>query len=104
MARKVVLTSDISGGSPARTYTFAWEGVGYEVDLTDTEAQAFRDALTPYFDVARALGGKSAPKASLIGYTAAQVRAWARNNGIDVPDKGRVPNDVIMEFIEHHSA
>lgn len=101
--RKVVLTSDISGDTPARTYTFAWEGVEYEIDLTEGEAQAFRETLLPYFDVARALGGKRSTKASLVGYTAAQVRAWARIHGIDVPDKGRIPNDVVAEFIEKHS-
>jgi len=103
MARKVVLTSDLSGDTPASTHTFALDGVGYEIDLTDGEAQMLREALLPYFDVARALGGRQAPKASLVGYTAAQVRAWARNNDIDVPDKGRIPNDVVAEFIEQHS-
>lgn len=91
MARKVVLTSDLSGDTPASTHTFALNGVGYEIDLTDGEAQVLREVLLPYFE------------ASLVGYTAAQVRAWARNNDIDVPDKGRIPNDVVAEFIERHS-
>lgn len=103
MAKTVVLTSDLSGDTPARTYTFAWDGIGFEIDLTADEARQFGEALMPYLEKARALSSGTY-KASLVGFTAAQVRTWARNNDIQVPDKGRIPNDVIAEFMEQHSA
>lgn len=103
MARKIVLTSDLTGDTPAKMHTFSLDGVNFEVDLTDAEAATLRETLLPYIDVARALGGRSAPKARLVGYTSAQVRAWARSEGLDVPDKGRIPNEIVADFIEHHS-
>lgn len=47
MARKVVLTSDMSGDTGVRTIEFSFDGVGYEIDLTEAEAKQFRKDLAP---------------------------------------------------------
>ena len=102
MARKVVLTSDLSGESPARTYPFSFDGIDFEIDLTDSEAKQFRKDLSRYFDVARALNTKGIGRVRLTGFTAAQVREWAKANSVEVPSKGRLPNAVIKQFMASH--
>lgn len=52
------LVSDISGEDAAETVTFGLDGAQYEVDLTETEAAALRDALEPYVASGRRTGGR----------------------------------------------
>lgn len=103
MAKTVVLTSDMSGDTPARTYTFAWDGIGFEIDLTPDEARVFSEALLPYLEKARALS-TGVHKASLVGYLYVIVACPGAHLCSSEPDKGRIPNDVIAEFMEQHSA
>lgn len=46
MARKVVLTSDLSGESPARTFEFSFDGVDFEIDMTEDEGKQYVEAFT----------------------------------------------------------
>lgn len=103
MARQVVLTSDLSGEAGARTVEFSFDGVSFEIDLTEQEVQQFRVDLAPYFDVARARrGGQHLPTPARVGHTAAEVRDWAHEQGIDLPNRGRLPNTVVAKFLEAH--
>ena len=104
MARRVVLTSDLSGEPGARTVEFSFDGVNFELDLTEDEVQQFRIDLAQYFDVARARsgGGSRIPTPSRVGYSAAEVRDWAHEQGIELPSKGRLPNVVVARFLEAH--
>ena len=77
----------------------------YSIDLTSHEAEAFHKAIAKYLSVAtktsRAGGRKSkspAAKTSTGGPTAAEIRAWAKGNGYDVPDRGRIPQEVRDAF------
>ncbi|MFF4777064.1 histone-like nucleoid-structuring protein Lsr2 [Microtetraspora fusca] len=38
----------------------------------------------------------------LRGYTATDVREWAREQGIEVPVRGKVPDEIIEQFIAAH--
>lgn len=99
MARKVVVTviDDLDGESAAaETVSFGIDGVLYEIDLTDENAREFRASMAKWVPFARRTGGRGRTK----GFVAARskdaktVRAWARNNGHDVPDRGRIPSAV----------
>lgn len=100
----VVLVDDIDGSDAAETVTFGLDGVQYEIDLSSENADQLREALAPYVGHARRSGGRrraagsaSRPRsssASGAGPTAAEIRAWARENGWDVPDRGRVAAEV----------
>ena len=85
---------DIDGGEAAGTVRFGLDGVGYEIDLSAEHTKELHTALGKYIDHARKAGGTSrrAPRsraASAIDTTA--VRTWAREQGIDIKDRGRVP-------------
>jgi hypothetical protein len=98
----VVLVDDIDGSDAEETVSFALDGVDYEIDLSDQHAGELRNALSLYIGHARRTGGRrksgrrtSAPAAADDGGTsAAEIRAWARENGWDVPERGRVSAEV----------
>lgn len=110
MAQKVniVLIDDIDGSEATQTVTFGLDGATYEIDLNDDNAAALRDAFATYVGHARKVGrggggsGRRAKASSAAaadsGASAADVREWARQNGYDVPARGRIPADVRQAF------
>ena len=98
----VVLVDDIDGSDAAETVSFALDGVDYEIDLSDQHAEELREAVSLYVGHARRTGGrrKSGKRSSGAAAengavaSAADIRAWARENGWDVPERGRVSADV----------
>jgi len=102
MAQKVniVLVDDIDGSDATETIAFGLDGATYEIDLNDKHAAALRDALSGYLGHARKVTtsrGRKA-KASTSGPSARELRDWARSNGYEVSDRGRVPSNVRDAF------
>ena len=102
----VVLVDDLDGSDAAETVSFALDGVGYDIDLSTKHAGDLRKALAVYVGHARRTGGrrrsgKSAPSAAG-GTSAAEIRAWARENGWDVPERGRVSAEVREAYTSAH--
>jgi hypothetical protein len=105
MAQKVniVLVDDLDGSEASETVTFGLDGTSYEIDLNEKNAASLRDALAGYVGNARKVAGtrsrarKSTPAAAS-GASAAEVRDWARSNGFDVPERGRIPSSVREAF------
>jgi hypothetical protein len=105
MAQKVniVLVDDIDGSEASETVSFGLDGTTYEIDLNDKNAGKLRDALATYVGHGRKVtgGGRRGRKSSggsSSGPNPKQVRDWARSNGYEVSDRGRVPADVITAF------
>ncbi len=104
MAQKVqtLYIDDIDGGEAAGTVRFGLDGVDYEIDLSAEHTDELHTALGTYIGHARKVGGtaRRAPRgrrgASAIDTTA--VRNWAREQGIDIKDRGRVPADIIARY------
>ncbi|GHJ27285.1 MULTISPECIES: histone-like nucleoid-structuring protein Lsr2 [Streptomyces] len=102
MAQKVqvLLVDDLDGGEADETVTFALDGKSYEIDLTTANADKLRDALEPYTKSGRRTGGRAsggrgkARVASGGSQDTAKIRAWAKENGYEVNDRGRVPATV----------
>jgi len=87
------------GDGEGETVSFALDGVTYEIDLSKEHADALRGVIYDYSAHARKVtGGRRAAKKSASagesGPPAAEVRVWAQDNGHDVPDRGRIPQDV----------
>ncbi|MDN4477479.1 histone-like nucleoid-structuring protein Lsr2 [Demequina lignilytica] len=107
MAQKVqvVLVDDIDGSTADETIAFSLDGTSYEIDLNSTHAKEFRDAVAPWISAGRRMNARKpasrarraesrAAKAS----DAAEIRAWAKANGVDVPERGRIPAKVREAF------
>ncbi|GMM95574.1 Lsr2 family protein [Microbacterium sp. MTN4-26] len=111
MARRIVhqLVDDLDGSvlevGDGETVLFSLDGTAYEIDLTDANAAAFREILAPYVDAARRVSGgrgggssSSAPRRRKAGQDYGAVRAWAKENGYQVSDRGRVPATVLEAY------
>ena len=107
MAQKVniVLVDDIDQTDAEETVSFGLDGKEYAIDLNTKNAGALRDALAPYVAHARPVsgrrrGGSTAKVAS--GAAPAEIRSWARENGFEVPDRGRVSAEVREAYASAH--
>ncbi|MEU6484626.1 Lsr2 family protein [Streptomyces sp. NPDC046887] len=108
MAQKVqvLLVDDLDGGEADETVTFALDGKSYEIDLTTANADKLRGLLEPYTKGGRRTGGRSATgrgkarvaTASGGSPDTAKIRAWAKENGYEVNDRGRVPATVKQAY------
>ncbi|MER6911054.1 Lsr2 family protein [Streptomyces sp. NPDC000594] len=102
MAQKVqvLLVDDLDGGEADETVTFALDGKTYEIDLTTANADKLRNLLEPYAKNGRRTGGRASSgrgkgRAAASGNKdTAEIRAWAKANGYEVNDRGRVPATV----------
>lgn len=112
MAQKiqVILVDDIDGGDADETVSFGLDGVMYEIDLSAKNAQKLRDAFAPYVAEARkARGGRRRSAASGSGRrrsggagSASEIRTWARENGYEVSERGRVSEEVRSAYDAAH--
>lgn len=114
MAQKVVvqLVDDLDGtaAEDITTVSFGLDGVTYDIDLTPSNAAKLRNSLGDYVEAARRTGGRvkrgTSPKAAAPAANREQTRAirdWARQNGFELSDRGRIPSNVIEAFEEAHA-
>lgn len=95
---------DIDGtdlGETANSLSFAFEGKEYSIDLSDDNAEEFRQAVAPYIEAGqRVTRGKTKTtrKTTTSSGNTKAVREWARANGYDVSDRGRIPADVTEAY------
>jgi hypothetical protein len=97
----VEMTDDLDGGKADQTVRFSYDGVEYEIDLSRKNATALTRALKPYVDGARKVRGtRSRAKArrSVNRPELSEIRAWAKSNGYQVSDRGRLPGNVMAAF------
>jgi hypothetical protein len=105
MAQKIttLFIDDIDGGEAEGTVRFALDGTEYEIDLNAKHSEELRSALGQYVTHARKVGGTARRGAARGGRRTSTVdtvtvRAWARDHGIDIKDRGRVPANVVERY------
>jgi hypothetical protein len=95
------LEDDLDGGPADRTLQFSLDGSDYEIDLNTGNASAFRHQLAVFLNHARAVDPRRSFRP---GRTASsrqrsrQIRAWAKEQGIPVSDRGRIPANVTERY------
>jgi hypothetical protein len=101
----VVVTDDLDGSEGADTVTFAFEGTEYEVDLSKSNAKKLKKALDPYISAARKTGGRRssgrrspASSGRSSSSDTAAIREWARSQGLQVSERGRVPQSLRDQY------
>jgi hypothetical protein len=88
------------------TVTYALDGTTYEVDLSAKNAKQLRSDLQRWIEVSRAVSGTSVrrragrngPSKADAGLPLAEIRAWAKDNGLEVPDRGRVSAAIVRAW------
>ena len=93
---QVMLVDDLDNSDADETVTFGLDGVTYEIDLNAANAARLRDELAPWVGHARRAGGRKASGRASSGGGARRknvsaVREWARENGHEVSERGRIP-------------
>jgi len=94
---------DIDGSQAEGTVRFGLDGADYEIDLSAEHAAALRTALEGYIAAARKSQGARRPvrrgrRAGDSGPNTTEVREWAKSQGIDVKERGRVPAELVVKF------
>ncbi len=106
MAQKIqtLFIDDLDGSAAEGTVRFGLDGTEYEIDLNAEHAKALRDALARYMGAARRVSGsvrrppRSGRRTSATGLNTTEVREWAKAQGIEVKDRGRVPAELVVKF------
>ena len=106
MAQKIqtLFIDDLDGSEAEGTVRFGLDGAEYEIDLNAGHAQALRDTLARYVSAARRAGGsarrpvRGGRRVSASELNSTEVREWAKAQGIEVKDRGRVPAELVARF------
>ena len=115
MAQRTIVTlvDDLTGevAENISTVEFALDGRTYELDLTDDNSAKLHDALSQYVNAARKIGGRRHSAARPDGgskstgratghnrETLKSIREWAKKNGHNVSDRGRLPAEVVQAW------
>jgi Lsr2 len=109
VAQKIttLFIDDIDGGAAEGTVRFALDGTEYEIDLNAKHSDELRSALGKYVSHARKVGGAArragraagrAGRGSGSTLNTTEIRNWARENGYDIKDRGRVPADLVAKY------
>jgi hypothetical protein len=112
MAQKTVVTvvcdlpheGEIEG---TETVSFAFDGTGYEIDVCSTHAKDLREKFGKYVEHARRVagGGGGRRRRSRSGpgrERSSEIRAWAKQRGHKVSERGRIPAAIIAEYESSH--
>jgi hypothetical protein len=108
----VALVDDVDGGQADETVSFTLDGVTYEIDLSEKNASQLREGLAPFVGNGRRTGGRprrsttaAAPVSRGTSSSAdrsPQVREWARANGHNLSNRGRIAADIIRAYDAAH--
>ena len=107
-----VLVDDLDGSEDAETVRLGWNGDWREIDLSKKNRASLSRVLDRYWNAARPVPGarQSSRRRRPRSTTASRstrakrdpkvIRAWATDNGIPVPARGRIPGEVERQYNE----
>ena len=97
----VALEDDLDGGPADETVRFGVGSTRYEIDLSAKNAAAFRKQLAPFIRHARSAARgqrRWAGRSAASRERSADIRVWAKEAGVTVSDRGRIPASVIEQY------
>jgi hypothetical protein len=98
----VLLVDDIDGSAAEETVSFGLDGTRYEIDLNGGHARELREQLERFVKAARKVTGSSGRPARVRRASAddksKEVRDWARDQGLEVNDRGRIPAHIVAKY------
>nr|WP_297082977.1 Lsr2 family protein [uncultured Demequina sp.] len=96
MAQKVqvVLVDDLDGGEAAETVSFSVDNASYEIDLSAENAAKFREELSAWTSKARKVSAAKRGAGRARRADSAKVRSWAKANGYDISERGRISTEI----------
>lgn len=107
MAKITKLVDDIDGSDATDTLEFSWGGDSYTIDLNDKNADDFREMMALYVGSATKVRHEIRPAAKRAVRTKREldeIRAWAREKGLQVAPTGRIREDVLSAYEARNEA
>jgi hypothetical protein len=106
MAQKVqtFLIDDLDGSEAEDTVLFGLDGAQYEIDLSTDHAKELRTILARYTGAGRRVTGnarraaQNGRKTPASGISNTEVRSWAKAQGLEVKERGRVPAGILARY------
>jgi hypothetical protein len=101
---ETTLIDDLDGSKASETVAFAVDGTAYEIDLSQKNAAKMRQNFERYIEHARkAQGGRRSGRPRRDRHFSSAVREWAKQQGIQVSERGRIPASVVSQYEEAHA-
>jgi len=100
-----VLKDDLDGSDAVATIRFAIDGTEYEIDLSERNANRFRNSLDEFVSHARKVGGSRRRRGAGVQIDKAQLasmRQWAKSHGMKVSERGRISQEVQEAYRAAH--
>lgn len=88
-----------------RVRKFSLDGRDYEIDLCLKHSDKFDEAIGRFAERARKVSGRqprTKRRTTAHRQRSARIRAWAKDSGIGVSDRGRIPADVVSRYEASH--
>lgn len=102
----IVITDDLDGTEGADTVRFALDGVNYEIDLSGPNRARLEGDLAPFIGSARKPSRegrrRGAGRGAPVSVDRAAVRAWAREAGMAISERGRISTEIIRQYEATH--
>jgi hypothetical protein len=100
---QTLFVDDIDGSEAEGTVRFGLDGTEYEIDLNAAHGNELRRSLEMYISNARKASARrssrgSGRKAAGSGIDTTAIRAWAKGQGIEIKDRGRVPANIVAQY------
>lgn len=97
------MADDLDGSPATQTIRFGFHGVEYELDLSDENANELTHWLEHYISYARRVGGQKRGSGrktnAATGVDPKAVRQWANHQGLAVNTRGRVPSQLVAQYL-----
>lgn len=96
---------DLDGGEAEGTVRFALDGADYEIDPSSAHNEALHKTLEAYIAHARkvgasSLGSRGADRKSTGTVDTTKILEWAKAQGLEIKERGRVPSSVVEQYRE----
>lgn len=117
MARQevTIVFDDLDGtqGEDVAEVVFGWRSSIYAIDLAEANTKRFAEAIGPFLDKARKVGPlrlnhlqasnrRSIPPVKTDRERNQAIRDWAREQGHEISNRGRIPAEIVEEFEQAH--
>jgi Lsr2 len=105
---QVMLLCDLDDGDvdADETLQFSLGATAYEVDVCAKHAQQIREGLEPFVEHARKVSapgaGRRRQRTAGNQQDTASIRSWAKDHGIQINERGRIPASVVKEYEAAH--
>lgn len=100
---EVELVDDLDGGPADEQVGFSIGQQHYEIDLSAPNAEQFRAQVQPFIEHARRPPHRYKSRTMASRQLSKDMRAWAKDQGMEVSDFGRIAQPVKAAYRAAHS-